>query len=138
MPKEQWINGSCLCGAVKFKVTNLKPHIGHCHCQDCRKFHGAAFSTFIEVSLSDVQWIAGKEFLIDYVADNQSTRQFCRNCGSSLTFCAASQLGQSIEIAAACFDEPANIQPDAHIFVASKVPWMTLNDNLAKWQKHRG
>lgn len=38
------IEGSCLCGAVAFAADRLASPSGHCHCDTCRKAHGAAFA----------------------------------------------------------------------------------------------
>lgn len=38
------IRGSCLCGAVSYKITGSLGVTGHCHCSICRKSHGAAFA----------------------------------------------------------------------------------------------
>ena len=130
-------HGSCLCGSVKFKARHFKPHLGHCHCSDCRKFHGAAFSTFVEVALADFQWLEGEEYVTSFVAANFSTRQFCSRCGSSLTFFSKSAQGKSIELALAAFDEQPDVRPDAHIFVESKVPWFELNDGLVQHSRNR-
>jgi len=136
MTNEKRFRGSCLCGDVTFSIKNIHPLCAHCHCIDCRKFHGAAFSTFVGVDLSDLTWLTGQSNLKTYVADNGSKRQFCEQCGSSLTFQAKAHTHQ-IEVSLALLDEDTQITPDAHIFVRSKVPWITLNDSLPNHQNHR-
>ena len=42
--------GSCLCGAVRYEVSDPFEEMHHCHCSKCRKAHGAAFSTFARTS----------------------------------------------------------------------------------------
>ena len=83
---QKYLHGSCLCGAIQFQVRNIGERMGHCHCSMCRKFHGAAFATYGESKQSDFQWIKGESYLKSYRADNGTTRQFCKTCGSSLTF----------------------------------------------------
>ena len=42
--------GSCLCGAVKYRVKLDKlPLVYNCHCIDCRKKTGGAFVTVIQL-----------------------------------------------------------------------------------------
>ncbi|TVZ40980.1 hypothetical protein P886_0316 [Alteromonadaceae bacterium 2753L.S.0a.02] len=130
--------GSCLCGAVKYQVNKFEKDMAHCHCSMCRKFHGAAFATFGEVSEHNFKWISGDDLLNSYKAPNGTVRKFCSHCGSSLVFeSAASRNAKLIEIAIATLDESQGLEPDAHIFVESKVPWLSLNDSLPKYINHR-
>ena len=43
------LKGQCLCGSIQYEIDKVEPKMAHCHCSMCRKFHGAAFSTFAEV-----------------------------------------------------------------------------------------
>lgn len=114
------------------------PLVGHCHCNMCQKFHGAAFSTFIEVSNNDVNWHDQHNYLSSYRAENKTVRQFCLNCGSSLTFESKYNRQQNtIEIALACFDTIEHVVPDAHIYTESKVSWISINDNLDQFKTYR-
>jgi hypothetical protein len=133
--------GSCLCGKITFEVDSFLSQIGHCHCKMCQKFHGAAFSTFAEVKLTDLHWLTGKTLINSYRADNDSVRKFCQCCGSSLFFESCyNRSANTVEIALAAFDQFKQldcIQPDAHIYIESKVPWLTLNDNLPQYHQYR-
>jgi len=130
---------SCLCEQVKIKVSEVEPTLAHCHCSMCQKFHGAAFSTFVEVKNSNIEWLSGKELLSEYVADNQTKRSFCSNCGSSLLFESKyNRQVNTIELSLACFETvPEHILPTDHIYVESKVGWIELNDGLPQYQLHR-
>jgi hypothetical protein len=130
--------GCCLCGKVSFSVAQFEPLVGHCHCTMCRKFHGAAFSTFVEVKLEHLTWLNGESELSAYQADNGTVRKFCQHCGSSLLFISSfNQQANTVEIALACFDEIETVTPDAHIYMESKVNWYQPSDDLAKFQGYR-
>lgn len=134
---KHFYKGSCLCGAVQFEARNINTQLGHCHCSDCRKFHGAAFSTFAEVAIKDFRWLTGEDLLSTFEATNASQRQFCRQCGSSMTFCSKKAKGKSIEFALALLDEEMEVNPDAHIFVGSKVNWLEVKDGLPQYRRNR-
>lgn len=130
--------GSCLCKKITFEVKSFCGSIGHCHCTMCQKFHGAAFSTFVEVKLNDLTWHSGKEFLTEYKADNGSIRSFCSSCGSSLLFESNyNRADKTVEIALAVFDQHQQVTPDAHIYTDSKVDWFDINDNLPQYCQYR-
>jgi hypothetical protein len=136
-PKPNY-TGSCLCGAITYRVTKFEPLIGHCHCRMCQKFHGAAFSTFAEVKLVNLCWISGETMLKSYTAANHSTRQFCNCCGSSLTFSSRHNCkAGTIEIAIATLDDSSGLIPDAHIYTRSKVPWINICDSLPEYRQYR-
>lgn len=126
--KDSWA-GSCLCGEIAFRLRAPGKRLAHCHCQDCRKFHGAAFSTFVEVAKSDIVWEKGAHLLTTFVAENGSRRQFCRQCGSSVTFAGREQ-HLSIEISRALLEDSSGITPDAQLFCAQKVAWLDGMDDL--------
>lgn len=131
------VKGSCLCGEVTFAISKLQPAIAHCHCSMCRKFHGAAFSTFAEVAITDLIWLSGEHLLKSYCADNQSVRQFCRNCGSSLTFSSRFNREQeTIEVAVASFDQHPPLNIRGHIFTDNKVNWFEINDELPQHKSY--
>lgn len=130
--------GSCLCKKVTFEVSKFEPLVGHCHCTMCQKFHGAAFSTFVECKLEQLTWLTGEQYLASYQAENGTVRKFCQCCGSSLVF--ESQFNRqqnTIEIALAAFDSLAAVHPDSHIYTSTKVPWLTINDGLPQHQAYR-
>lgn len=129
--------GSCLCGAIRFEADGFSPHNGNCHCRMCRKFHGAAYSTFAEVARDQFRWTRGRKLLKAYIAANGTTRRFCSNCGSSLTFAAAGADDSVVEIALACFDDPVPIRPDAHIYLAHGADWARPDDALPKYAEGR-
>lgn len=129
--------GSCLCGSIRYQVKNLLPQMGHCHCSMCRKFHGAAYSTYGEVATKDFQWLSGEEFLQSYQAQNGTVRKFCGQCGSSLIFEASDHSGEIVEFALATLDSDIAERPDAHIYTESKVEWLEIKDNLPCYKAGR-
>ncbi len=132
------LSGQCLCGQVRYEVDKIEPLMGHCHCSMCRKFHGAAFATFGEALAENFRWVAGQELLQRYQAPNGSVRQFCRVCGSSLTFAASAAATDVVEFSLGTLDSPLEQMPDAHIFVAYKANWVTITDGLPQHAEERG
>ncbi len=129
--------GQCLCGSIKYEVDEIKSQMGHCHCSMCRKFHGSAFSTFGEADVESFRWVSGEDQLKSYVASNGSIRQFCQNCGSSLTFAPSEAVSGLIEFSLGTLDSDINIFPDAHIYTDSKANWVDICDSLPRYEKGR-
>ncbi len=131
------LTGSCLCGTIRYQVTQIASKMAHCHCSMCRKFHGAAFSTFCEAKKEDFQWLTGEDKLRSYIAPNGTCRQFCNDCGSSMTFASSDATGELIEFATATLDCDLPANPDAHIYTESQVDWFDPNDGLPKYKAGR-
>ncbi len=125
--------GSCLCGRIRFEVDEFLPRTGNCHCSMCRKFHGAAYATIAETRQAHFRWSAGEELLKAYTAENGTTRRFCSNCGSSLTFASPLADPDLVEIALGCFDDAVPVKPDAHIYVGSGASWAQPRDGLPQY-----
>lgn len=43
---EKTLRGRCLCGAVEYQIPDTLEYAGYCHCSECRRFSGSAFSAF--------------------------------------------------------------------------------------------
>ena len=130
--------GSCLCGAVTFEIDEFLPQAAHCHCSMCRKFHGAAYATIASVVRSNFHWVEGADALKGYTAENDTTRTFCRHCGSSLTFSSPRAPEEEVEIALGTMDGDVPVEPSAHIFVGSAANWTVLRDDLPQYEEKRG
>lgn len=128
--------GSCLCGQVSFDVTGFSDEAAACHCTMCRKFHGAAFGTLVEVE--GLRWLSGSELLKDFVAANNTVRKFCGNCGSSLAFLACGATADQVELAISAFDEAIPVKIDAHIYTDYKASWFNPSEDVPHHSEGRG
>ncbi|MDV7341434.1 GFA family protein [Terasakiella sp. A23] len=134
---DQWIKGSCLCGDISYKVKDIGERMGHCHCSMCRKFHGAAYATFGEVSAENFVWTKGESQVASFKGENGTIRKFCPNCGSSLIFEASGASGEIVEFALATLDDEVPLNPDAHIYTDYKASWAFVDDGLPCYHEGR-
>ena len=52
------IQGGCLCGGMRYEIDGPLTEVGNCHCSMCRRFHGAAFSTYAKVNAEHFRWFS--------------------------------------------------------------------------------
>jgi hypothetical protein len=83
--------GSCSCEAVQFELTPPSRFCAHCHCQNCRRAHGAAFVMFAGFKRDQVK-LSGTEALTRFETETGTIRSFCKRCGSTL-FCEGPRRG---------------------------------------------
>ncbi|ENM5843720.1 GFA family protein [Vibrio mimicus] len=127
--------GSCLCGSIQFSVCGFSEKAANCYCSMCRKFHGAAFGTLVEVQ--GLQWLSGEHLLKEFVAHNGTIRTFCSDCGSSLGFRTKGSTHSEIELAISTFDEDIPVKVDAQIYTAYKPSWCHLDSHLPVFAEGR-
>lgn len=132
---EATLAGSCLCGAIAFEVTAPPLSMGHCHCSMCRRQHGTAFGTYVEVPRAAFRYTRGAEHVAGYVSSPGITRRFCARCGSKLVFDMDGN-ADTVSVAAGAFDSPLPLVPQYHIFVASKAPWHGIHDALPRFDAY--
>ncbi len=126
------ITGSCLCGAVRYKIEGQLLDAGNCHCSMCRKAHGAAFATYANFTPADFRWTSNEEFVSYYESSPSESRVFCSVCGSTL---GATEDGRIHSITLGTVEGDPGIRPRSHIFVGSKAPWHEISDNLPTFEK---
>lgn len=123
--------GSCLCGAVRFRIKGALRGVVYCHCSQCRRQSGHVVAA-TNARDADIV-IEGREALRWYGASDIAKRGFCGTCGS-LLFWKHNEL-DSISIMAGSFDQPSGLAGERHIFVADKGDYYEIDDGLPKFEK---
>ncbi|MGH8386401.1 MAG: GFA family protein [Pseudomonas sp.] len=121
--------GSCLCGAITYRVTSELKAVTHCHCSKCQKGHGAAFATYASVPASALSILTGAETIKGYASSEGMLRQFCSNCGSSMFWSdSKGAFSQWISIAVGTLDSPFSPTKQEHGCIGSKAGWYEFVD----------
>lgn len=77
-----------------------------------------------------------KGTLAEYTSSPQVWRGFCADCGTSITYRHAKR-PEEIDVTLVTLDDPAALEPAAHIWVQDKLPWVNINDGLPAFQQYR-
>lgn len=125
------LSGSCLCGAVDFSVALPSKWCAHCHCNMCRKEHGAGYVTWVGFDRDQVTFNADNSQLRWYQSSPGATRGFCRTCGSSMFFRSQRWAGE-IHIALGCLNGELDRRPQANVFLDQHAAWMPIDEKLAR------
>jgi len=127
--KEEGRTGGCLCGAVRYSVRGEPLHVARCHCADCRKESGSAFSVY-------AQWPLEAFELTGEIASYDS-RGFCGRCGSRLLDLSGVEDG-IIEIRLGGLDDaPFELMPLTEIWVKRRESWIPPVDGAAQHEGSR-
>ncbi|WP_425229994.1 GFA family protein [Sphingomonas sp.] len=125
------LTGRCNCGAVSYTLSAPPLAVAACHCKQCRRQSGAAYSVNLIVRASTMQVQGDVASWED--ADTESgvplSRDHCGTCGSPIRSVPGSS-PKMIAVKAGTLDDPSRFAPAMHIWVESKLPWVTIPDGL--------
>ena len=121
--------GSCLCGDVRYTVRGEPVHVGRCHCTDCRKESGSAFTIY-------GQWPVDALELTGEIATYEG-RGFCPRCGSRVLDPPAPG-DDLVEIRIGTLDDaPFGLKPEAEVWIKRREPWLPPVDGASQHQENR-
>lgn len=123
--------GSCLCGAVRYAAEAEPIFMGVCHCTNCQKQTGSAFSCEVAVPKPALS-ISGatREFRHKGGSGKDVITTFCPVCATRLT-AEIEIMPEVAMIAAGTLDDRGVFDGMTHIFCASAQPWVVFPDGAA-------
>ncbi|HEX7876236.1 MAG TPA: GFA family protein [Sphingobium sp.] len=120
--------GGCLCGAVRYSAPGTPLAVATCHCRDCQKQAGSAFS-LLAIFPRDAVIFEGELALFSGRGDsgNAIERRFCRACGSPISSDSDAMRERGvIVIKAGTLDDVSDLQPAIHYWTRSRQDWFAL------------
>jgi hypothetical protein len=119
------LDGSCLCGNVTYACDADPIASANCHCRDCQRASGAAFST-IAIVPEDSFEISGETLAVFQTIGDEhgkvAHRHFCSNCGSQLITKSDAFPGV-VFIKVGTLDDTSLVQPALDVWSESKQSW---------------
>ena len=115
------LSGSCLCGRIAYEADAVIDGLIHCHCQTCRKAHGAAMSSIAAVARERFRWTRGEAALKSFASSPGKRRWFCAECGSHIM---AERIGHpTVMLRLGCLDTPIEVDRQWHIWRSDAATW---------------
>ena len=118
--------GSCQCGAIRYTLHSEPLFIYACHCRDCQKRTGSAFSMGLVVAAATLA-VDGELTAWSRYSDegNTNTRYSCADCGNIIY-----GIGESnpdlAKLQAGTLEDTTDVAPDVHMWTCRKQAWVTL------------
>ena len=126
------LRGSCLCGAVQYEIPDELLYAAYCHCSECRRFSGSAFSALGGIAKAQLQIKTGKDKIKYFLKTEASNLAFCEVCGSSLF--TEKPLKGLVHLRLGTLMDSPSLTPQVHVLVGSKAPWFEITDNLPQFE----
>jgi hypothetical protein len=122
------LTGGCLCGRVRFEVTQPLVSASYCHCTRCQRRTGTAASAQARVAPGSLRITSGDELVGSYKPPDGFPKEFCSACGSAL-WSVDPEDRQVRSVRLGAFDSDPGIRPSYRQFVAYAAPWEPIPDD---------
>ena len=126
------LEGGCMCGAVRYRVTGGIDNAGYCHCRMCQRSAGAPVLAWGTVPAASFSWSHGTPLV--YASSEKGRRSFCSTCGTQLLF-ADPNAADEVDVNLVTLDDPSAVRPDHHIWAESRLPWFDTKDHLPRFAR---
>ncbi len=129
--------GGCLCGQVRYEVTGDPLAVVLCHCTNCQKQSGSAFSINM-IGVSDQIKLQGKLATYSDKSDSGDpvNRNFCQACGSPIYSEILAQ-DNLIALKVGSLDDPRGLEPQTQVWCISKQDWLSLDTEMPALLRNR-
>ncbi len=124
------LEGSCLCGGIRFTITGRHSGIGLCHCSLCRKVSGAGATAKLMIAFDQLTWCAGESLVQVFERPSGYGSAFCRICGSPAPDPDRARTVYGVPVGL-LDDDPALPIAD-HSYVASRAGWDVIGDDAPR------
>lgn len=131
------VEGGCNCGAIRYRLTGDPLVVAICHCTNCRRQSGSAFSVNV-VMRADAMAMTGNVATYED-ADTESgspvLRQYCAQCGSPIRSLSTAAPNIAI-VKAGTADDPARFVPAMHVWTDTALPWVDIPAGLPQFPRN--
>jgi hypothetical protein len=126
-------SGGCACGAVRYECSTSPITMVNCHCRDCQRASGSAYSPTVLVPTANFRLVRGAPRYHETTVANGhvARRAFCGECGSPL-FASSSARLEMTGIRAASLDDPSWFRAERDVWTGSAQPWDILSPATVK------
>ena len=123
------LTGHCLCGKVRYRTTAAPIWVAYCHCPTCRRATGSVIAPYAGYRPENLVF-EGEE-PARFASSPDVIRQFCRNCGTPLTYQSPRWPGE-IHLLLGSAEHLEGLKPEGHGYYEYRVPWFEVADDLPR------
>ena len=128
------LEGGCLCGGVRFRISGKLGPAGFCHCKQCQRASGSAFAANAPVRTAYFAIVSGRDLVTEYESSPGKFRAFCRTCGSPV-YSRRDTEPELRRIRLGTVDGDPGRRPLAHVWVSALAPWYAITDALPRYRE---
>ena len=122
------MSGSCLCGGVRFELSEPAKDAGYCHCTRCQGRTGGGSSAQAQIDGRTFHLLRGDDLVKAWRPEGGFEKCFCRECGAHL-FSRDPDDPAQMSVRMAAFVGDPGVHPSWRAFVDYAVPWEPIPDD---------
>lgn len=131
------LTGGCLCGGVRYEVTEEPPVAGYCHCTRCQRRTGSAAAVSAMLVPGSLRITAGEDLLGSFDPPDGWSKVFCSACGGAL-WAQSRDDPNLVGVRLGTFDADPGIRPSYRQFTDYAAPWEPIpDDGLPRYPERR-
>jgi hypothetical protein len=132
------LHGGCLCSDIRYRVSDAGLTLYACHCTDCQRQSGSAFSLSLMIQKTSLTLVRGQpaEYSLTLADDRVKISQYCSHCCTRL-FC-PSRVPEFVIVEAGSLDDAFRLRPVAHTWTRSALPWIQIPDDALRFDQRPG
>ncbi len=125
------MEGGCACGLVRYRLESLPMFVHCCHCRDCQRQTGSAFAINALIETDRITLLSGDPESVAVPTDSGRPHRIFR-CPACRTAVWSEYGGRSALrfVRVGTLDDSAALAPDVHIYVRSKLPWVSVPESV--------
>lgn len=125
-------NGGCTCGRVRYQLTDQPLFVHCCHCRWCQRETGSGFAVNAMIESDRLELLAGTTRSVETPSESGAEQLIvrCPHCMVALWSHYSAAREKISFVRVGTLDDPNRCPPDIHIFVASKLHWVMLPDDV--------
>lgn len=121
------LEGGCNCGNIRYTIDAEPIIVAQCHCKNCQRQSGSAFSVNVVVPAASVSLTGDLRVYAD--SDTLSGkivyRKFCATCGSPIISEQEESNGVLI-LKVGTLDDPSALAPAINVWTSTAMPWVAI------------
>jgi len=130
------VEGGCVCGAVRFKISGDLMGSGVCHCRQCQYATGGPPNYVVLAPRAGFSVTKGapRTHTTKAATGNDVKRAFCAECGTPLYTETAAMI-PFLPVKVGALDDPSGFQPQIHLYMEDAQPWHLTHEGLPQFPK---
>ncbi len=125
-------SGKCLCGNFETTVEGSFGDVRYCHCSQCRRGNGSAFSANARIDQSQWTLEGPRDEITEFEHKPGMFKAFCSKCGSPL-YARSSQDPKDIRVRLGGFEGNLDVAITGHVWTSSKSTWYAIEDSIPRY-----
>ena len=131
------LTGGCMCGGIRYEITEPLVSAVYCHCTRCQRRTGTAASASARIAPGSLRVVKGEELLRSWAPADGFVKVFCSECGSHMW--SQDPLDPEIKgVRLGSFDGDPGLTPSLRQYTAYAACWEEIPaDGLPRYPERR-